>query len=280
MGICRTESETHSRLLGERRNGMTLQLLVSAVQKEPRELVRRMHIESDAILVIQCGENSYEEWEENGHTIYAYRFRERGVGLSRNNALMRADRDISVFSDEDIVYTKGYEQKILAEFEKYPAADMLLFNVDVCEERRTYHNDSFGRVRQYNCGRYPAYSFAVRTRKLHQKNIAFSLLFGGGAKYSNGEDSLFIRDCIRKGLKVYKVPVTIGQEVPRPSTWFHGYDEKFFFDRGVLYYHLYGFLKKPLALRFLLKNKVQMCGEIPLKKAYALMKQGMREAAE
>lgn len=259
---------------------MTLQLLVSAVDKEPRELTRQMQIDSDAILIVQCDENGYEEWEQDGHEIRAYRFREKGVGLSRNNALMRADRDISVFADEDIVYTEGYEQKILAEFEKYPAADMLLFNVDVCEERRTYHNDRFGRVGQHNCGRYPAYSFAVRTKKLHQKNITFSLLFGGGAKYSNGEDSLFIRDCIAKGMKVYKVPVTIGEEIPRPSTWFHGYHEKFFFDRGVLYYHLYGFLKKPLALRFLLKNKAVMCREIPVKKAYALMKQGMREAAE
>lgn len=259
---------------------MTLQLLVSAVDKEPRELVRQMHIVSDAIVIVQCEENAYEEWEQDGHRIRAYRFRERGVGLSRNNALLRADHDISVFSDEDIVYTEGYEQKILAEFEKHPEADMLLFNVDVCEERRTYHNDCFGKVGLHNCGRYPAYSFAVRTRKLHQKNITFSLLFGGGAKYSNGEDSLFLRDCIAKGLKVYKAPVTIGEEVPRPSTWFDGYHEKFFFDRGVLYYHLYGFWKKPLALRFLLKNKAKMCAEIPVKRAYALMKQGMREAAE
>ncbi|MBD5531458.1 MAG: glycosyltransferase family 2 protein [Lachnospiraceae bacterium] len=259
---------------------MTLQLLVSAVNKKPRELARQMQIDSDAILIVQCGENGYEEWEQNGHRIRAYRFCEKGVGLSRNNALLRADRDISVFADEDIVYTEGYEQKILAEFEKHPEADMLLFNVGVCEERRTYHIDSFGRVGQHNCGRYPAYSFAVRTAKLHQKNITFSLLFGGGAKYSNGEDSLFIRDCIVNGLKVYKVPVTIGEEIPRPSTWFHGYNEKFFFDRGVLYHYLYGFWKKPLAIRFLLKNKPVMCKEIPVKKAYALMKQGMREAAE
>lgn len=157
---------------------------------------------------------------------------------------------------------------------------MLLFNVDVCEERRTYHIESFGRVRQYNCGRYPAYSFAVRTEKMHRKNLTFSLLFGGGAKYSNGEDSLFIRDCIRSGMKVYRVPVTIGKEVPRPSTWFHGYDEKFFFDRGVLYRYLYGCLQKPFALRFLIKNKAKMCERIPLREAYRLMKQGMREAAK
>ena len=163
--------------------------------------------------------------------------------------------------------------------QEHPEADMLLFNMEVCEERRTYHIEEFGRVKQHNCGRYPTYSFAIRTEKMHKANITFSLLFGGGAKYSNGEDSLFIKECITKRLKVFRVPVTIGTEVPRPSTWFQGYTEKFFYDRGVLYYHLYGFMAKPLAMRFLLKNKAVMCKEIPVRKAYALMKEGMQEAA-
>lgn len=259
---------------------MTLQLLVSAVNKDPRTLAEQMHIDSDAIIINQCGQNAYDEWDLNGHTIKAYSFDEKGVGLSRNNALLRADHDISLFSDEDIVYAKDYRETVLKAFEAHPEADMLLFNIEVSKERRTYHIDSFGRVKQHNCGRYPTYSFAIRTEKMHQKNITFSLLFGGGAKYSNGEDSLFIKECITKRLKVFRVPETIGTEIPRPSTWFHGYNEKFFFDRGALYYHLYGFLRKPLAVRFLLKHKAQMCGEISVGRAYELMKEGMREAAK
>ena len=258
---------------------MTLQLLVSAVNQDVRRLAEKMNIGSDAIIINQCGENGYDEWERNGHRIQAYSFAEKGVGLSRNNALLRADHDISLFSDEDIVYAEGYAKKVLEAFEKHPEADMLLFNMEVAEDRRTYHIEEFGRVKQHNCGRYPTYSFAIRTEKMHKENITFSLLFGGGAKYSNGEDSLFIKECITKRLKVFRVPVTIGTEVPRQSTWFNGYTEKFFYDRGVLYYHLYGFLAKPLAMRFLLKHKSVMCKEIPVRKAYALMKEGMREAA-
>lgn len=258
---------------------MTLQLLVSAVNQNPRQLAEKMKIASDAIIINQCAENAYDEWVQDGHAIQAYSFAEKGVGLSRNNALLRADHDISLFADEDIVYADGYAERVLQAFEEHPEADMLLFNMEVCEERRTYHIEEFGRVKQHNCGRYPTYSFAIRTEKMHKANITFSLLFGGGAKYSNGEDSLFIKECITKRLKVFRVPVTIGTEVPRPSTWFQGYTEKFFYDRGVLYYHLYGFMAKPLAMRFLLKNKAVMCKEIPVRKAYALMKEGMQEAA-
>lgn len=257
---------------------MTLQLLVSAMGKKPLELAEEMNIGSDAVIVSQGGEFAYEEVKFRGHRLKYFAMAEKGVGLSRNHVLMRADSDIVLFADEDIVYTDEYESQVLEAFRKNPQADMLLFNVVASPGRETYHIHKFGRVRSYNCGRYPTYSFAVRLEKVRKRNITFSLLFGGGAKYSNGEDSLFILECIRKGMKVYKVPVTIGREIERESTWFKGYNDKFFFDRGVLYFFLYGRLRKGMALRFLLAHRDVMCRDIPWKQAYQIMCRGMKEA--
>ena len=100
---------------------------------------------------------------------------------------------------------------------------------------------------------------------------------GGGAKYSNGEDSLFLRDCLKAGLRIYAHTVCIGEEIERESTWFSGYHEKFFKDRGVLYHFLYGRMASLLSFRFLWVHRRQMCGEIPLKKAFALMRAGIIE---
>lgn len=257
---------------------MTLETLVSAVKQDVASLAGKMNLQSDAVIINQCGENSYLEYEHKGYKIRGYSFAEKGVGLSRNNALLRAQADLILFSDEDIVYEDGYAKKIIEAFEQRPKADMLLFNMDVEADRATYHIEKEHRVRFYNSGRYPTYSFAIRREKLHKANITFSLLFGGGAKYSNGEDSLFLLECLKKGFKVYALPLRIGKEVPRPSTWFHGYTEKFFFDRGVLYYYLYGGLRHLMAIRFLLAHKGVMCQEIPVKKAYELMCAGMKEA--
>lgn len=261
---------------------MTLQLLVSAMNAEAEELAEKMRIGSDALIISQTDRVDYKEFLRQGkYNIKCYYFNERGVGLSRNNALLRADHDISLFSDADIVYADGYEELVLKEFEKNPQADMILFNVDVCEQRRTYHIEDYGRVRQHNCGRYPAYSIAVRTKRVQAAGVTFSLLFGGGAPYSAGEDSLFLRECLSAGLKIFRVPVTIGcEEADGKSTWFSGYHEKFFFDRGVLYHFLYRRLARPLALRFLLAHKGLMCGDIPVRKAYKLMCDGIREAKE
>ena len=258
---------------------MTLETLVSAVKEDVAVLAEKMNLQSDAVIINQCDENNYLEYQHRGNVIRGYSFAEKGVGLSRNNALLRAKADIVLFSDEDIVYHDGYADKIVTAFEQNPEADMLLFNMDVEANRATYHIETKHRVRFYNSGRYPTYSFAIRREKLHKANITFSLLFGGGAKYSNGEDSLFLLECLKKGMKVYALPIEIGKEVPRPSTWFHGYTEKFFFDRGVLYYYLYGKLRKVMAIRFLLAHKAVMCQEIPVKKAYQLMCEGMKEAA-
>ena len=256
---------------------MRLQLLVAAMHTDALTLAQNMKIDSDAIIVSQGDHYGFEELEYQGHKIRYFSMAERGVGLNRNTSLLRADGDICLFADEDIIYEKDYEQMVLSEFQKHPEADILIFNVQAAEGRETYHNESFGRVRWYNCGRYPTYSFAARTDKLHKKNITFSLLFGGGAKYCNGEDSLFIAECIRKGLKVYKVPVMIGRENGRESTWFKGYDRKFFFDRGVLYSYLYGRLAQVMAFRFVYTKKAEMCRDIPWKEAYKIVCEGIRE---
>lgn len=256
-------------------NNMNLQVLVSAVKQDVSALAERMHLESDAIIINQTDTFAFQEYEHAGKKISCYSFAEKGVGLSRNNALLRATADIVLFSDEDIVYDAGYEEKILTEFEKHPEADMLLFNMRVGEARATYYTEQLHRVHIWNAGRYPTYSFAVRREKLHAAHITFSLLFGGGARYSNGEDSLFLKDCLKYGLKVYAVPIEIGMEVERESTWFNGYHEKFFADRGVLYHFLYGKLAVPMALRFLLAYGDVMCKAISRKEAFALMKQGI-----
>lgn len=256
---------------------MTFQLLVAAVGKNPIELVKEMNINSDAIIVNQKVTSGSDRFDYNGHTIEVYSMEDKGVGLNRNTALLNATADIVLFADSDIVYESDYEEKVLDAFSNHPEADMILFNVKAQPGRETYHIDSFGSVALYNCGRYPTYSFAVKRELLKKNNISFSLLFGGGAKYSNGEDSLFIRDCLKSGMKVFKIPVNLGAESVSESTWFTGYNEKFFFDRGVLYHFLYGALAKPLSLRFLLAHKGTLCREMTVSEAYKIMKNGIKE---
>ena len=236
---------------------MKVEVLASVMNASLRETVQHMNLQSDAVIINQCDRLGQEEMQispGNGRIRFCS-FPDRGIGRSRNEAILRAEGDICLFSDADIVYEDGYEAAVLAEFERNPRADMIIFNIEVEEERRTYHITERKPVRWYNCGRYGAVSFAVRR-----------------------EDSLFLTEFIKKGYLVYTAPVTIGREEAGESTWFHGYNEKFFHDRGVLYHYLYGWLEWPLALRFLYAHKGMLCTEVSLQQARQWMRDGIREA--
>lgn len=256
---------------------MKVQLLVSALQKDPADLIEEMKIATDAVIVNQCDRNGEEIIHKNGRKIQVLYRMERGVGKSRNEAICHATEDICVFADDDMEYDKGYEAKIINAFVQNPKAEMIVFNVRVGESRKTFENRKSKRVHWYNCGRYGAVSFAIRRESLLKYGVKYSLIFGGGARYCSGEDSLFILDLIKRGCRVYTSPQWIGQERERESTWFRGYNDKYFFDRGVLYTFLYGVMARVFAIRFLLAHKNNMCDELGIWKAYKLMCEGMKE---
>ena len=255
-----------------------LEVLVSSLEKDPVRLAAGMNLECDALIVNQGNrDGSYEFESGNAHKVRAFESSRRGVGLSRNMALDNADSKIILFSDDDIVYSKGYAENILKAFSSYPDADIIMFNVDVCEERRTYHIDKPLTVHRWSVGRYPCYAAAARLENVRKAGVRFSVLFGGGAKYSSGEDNLFFMDCLRAGLVIKAVPVKIGTEVPRKSTWFNGFNGKFFKDRGVLYSFLYGKFATFWALRFVLAKKRSYENSVKPSDAFRMMKAGIAE---
>lgn len=219
---------------------MNLQVLISTMHQENFDLLKKMNVSSDAIVINQCDKNDFNEFEFNKRVVKWYSFNERGVGLSRNSALMRSTADIILFADDDIIYDDNYEEKILNEFKNNPHADMIIFNLESQnEERPEFINTKKHFLSWYNCLKYGAAKIAVKREALLKSNICFSLLFGGGAKYSFGEDSLFITNCLQNKMKILASDVTIGKVLQEESTWFTGYNEKFYHDRGCLFKAMY-----------------------------------------
>ena len=217
---------------------MKLQALISTMhqKKDDFSLLEKMNIHSDAIIINQCERNDFDVFNYNGREIKFFSFSERGVGLSRNNALLRASHEISLFGDDDVRYVGDYEKSILNAFKENPKADVIIFNLLSRNPKRSgLKIEKSYRVRWYNALKFGMARVAIRTEKIRKKNIHFSLLFGGGAKYSCGEDSIFLTDCLKNGLKIYTNTAIIGYVDQKESTWFTGYNEKFFYDKGALF---------------------------------------------
>ena len=73
---------------------MKLEVLVSAVEKNAAALISQMHIATDAVLVNQCDRYEYETVAVQGGSVKCFSMPERGVGLSRNTALLHASGDV------------------------------------------------------------------------------------------------------------------------------------------------------------------------------------------
>lgn len=198
-------------------------------------LPEKMHIKCDAIIGNQCNRNDVEEIMWHGHRIKYLHFAERGVGLNRNNALMRADADICLFADDDMVYCNDYIDIVKNAFKKHADADIIAFNIK--EKRPTrFVIKKDERVWYHNYLRYGTARVAVRLKRVRECGISFNLCYGGGTEHCHGEDNIFLTECLKKGLKMYAVPYYIAELTEnRPSTWNIGYDEKYLADQGCLY---------------------------------------------
>lgn len=257
---------------------MRLEVLVSTVNKNVKKLVKNMKIDSDAIIINQCDKNDYEEIINNNHLIKVYYFKERGVGLSRNSALMRATADIVLFADDDEVLEDNYERKIIQEFKKNKKADMIIFDINsIGSNRGIIKIDGRKRVRKYNCLKYGAVRVAVKLEKIRTKNINYSLLFGGGCRYGSGEDSIFIYECIRKKMKAYTSPIVICNVDFTNSSWFNGYNEKYYFDKGALFYQLHGRSALIFSYIYLLRHRNES-NNLTYMQKIKLFKSGINEA--
>ncbi|WP_057872826.1 glycosyltransferase family A protein [Loigolactobacillus rennini] len=229
--------------------------LISGVNiTDPQLQLQKMNIKKNAILINQGSEYLYEYFNKINCNYYA--FNERGVGLSRNNALMRSTFDISIMSDDDMVYVDGYLNKIKEAYCRFPKADVILFNVRI-HDKTGVHNKvtKTGKVHFWNALRYGTATLTFRTSIIKKKNITFSLLFGGGAKYASGEDSLFIWDCLKRGLHIITVKETIADVYNNDSTWFKGYNERYFKDKGALFYALSPLFYRLFILQFLVRKR-------------------------
>lgn len=214
---------------------MRIQVLVAAMNQTDHSLLKKMNIQSDVIVGNQCDTDRIDRFNYNGFDALYLNFNERGVGLNRNNALMRATGDICLFADDDMVYEDNYVEMIEKAFIDFPCADVIVFNLkEKVPTRKKISKPT--KVGYFNYLRYGTARIAVRLQSVKKRGIYFNQCFGGGTEHCHGEDNLFLNACLKNGLKIVAIPeyiATLTEE--RASSWDNGYDEKYLKDQGLLY---------------------------------------------
>lgn len=253
-----------------------IQVLCATMRQTDFSLVRDMNIQTDVIFANQNGRNDVLEEAFDGFNAKMICTDTVGVGINRNMAVMYSDADICLIADDDIRYVDEYENIVCKAFRDNPDADVLLFNLYGDDENYVI-NKKF-RVRKHNFMRFGAVRIAFKSSAIKTCGIFFNTSFGGGCLYQSGEDTLFLKDCLDKKLKIYALPIYIAEiKNERPSTWFNGYDRKFLYDKGALLAAVSKPFSYIMCLRLLVVKKQILKGaDIPFSEAYSIMKNGIR----
>ncbi|NVF11489.1 glycosyltransferase [Anaerococcus sp. AGMB00486] len=214
---------------------MRLEVLVSTMHQNSIDFYKKLNIKSDCIIINQTDKENYDEVIDKGHKIRMISTKTRGLGRSRNIGLLNSKADIILLCDDDEVFEDDYVEKVKSEFENYSDTHFFIMKTIIYqngEEIIKVKDDS--ELKLYNSLKYGSVHFAFKREVIEKYNMSFSTYFGAGTNHGSGEDSLFLRDAFKNNLKVRSSNKLIAKVYNDESTWFTGYDEKHFFDKGML----------------------------------------------
>lgn len=211
------------------------EILCVTMHQKDFSKIEQMNIHSDVVFANQADRTSFDELEFNGHCARMISTNTRGVGINRNLALTYAKGDICLFADDDVVYNDDAEEKVLAEFEAHPDADIIIFHFDTDSDRKQVKYNKTRKCKGLYKMPWATFRVAFRLDSVIKANIWFTTLFGGGCIFPSGEDSMWLSEARRKGLTFYVSKETIGKVSFEESTWFTGFDEKMYYGKGAFY---------------------------------------------
>ncbi len=227
------------------------EVLMSCMHQKNFDIAYKSKVDSDLLIINQCDQDGYDEIEVNGHTWRMISTTERGLAKSRNMAIINANGEICIFADDDQQFEKDYQSKIVQSFSKLDA-DIIVFNVKRKGSTRQEKYYSFQKIKRLPRGRgFSSCAMSFKLNKIREKKLSFNESFGSGTKWGAGEDTLFIRDLHKNGIKAYGHPEVISEIVYGESQWFSGFDEKYYYNSGAFWQAYYGKNSIMRELRFL-----------------------------
>lgn len=256
---------------------MSLQVLISTMHQTNRCLIEKIGLESDAVVVNQCDTNSRQEFNFNGFNILWINSTQRGLSRSRNLALTNAKADLCLLVDDDEELRSGYCKTIRDSFARHPDISLIGFQVQGIESTFKEYSDSETNVGFVRSMRMASVEIAFRRKDLCDNNVTFNENIGAGTRYKMGEENALLFDCLSKGLKIYYIPIEIGQVHIGESTWFEGFNKDYFHARGAVFTAMSKRWSPFLILQFAIRKYNRYKGEMGFYNALKEMIKGRDE---
>ena len=211
---------------------------------------------------------------KSNHRFMSYK--ERGLSRSRNHALDNAKGDVCLIADDDCSYVNNYEKIVNDAYEKYPDADIIAF--DFIRADGTKKTMREGRVGFLYSMKISSVQTTFRRNSVKKSGVKFDEKFGAGSDGPQwGEENIFLFDCLRAGLKIYYVPVTILRLQNFGSTWDRSNTPERYKQWGAIFYRMSPSFWRILILQFTLRKRKIYGKDMSGLEVYRYMMEGAKD---
>jgi hypothetical protein len=201
-----------------------------------------------------------------------------GANAKRNFLFDASTADVVMFGDDDICLQEGYESSVQKAFSESPNADAIRFNCASLNPDRPLKLINVERkITRKDVMSLPASGFFFRRSAIEKLHLRFDESIGPGTKVDHGDDTVFLYNCICKGMIIKQIPKTLVTVEQSSSTWSsHSLEDKCY-SHGVIYWKLFKKKANLYAVFHLLKH-MKIYHEIGFSKAWKSMRKGINSA--
>lgn len=202
---------------------------------------------------------------------------QKGLSKSRNLAISISEGEFIYLADDDIELKDDFEQIIYKSFLDNPNYDILAFDFERVNDSTKKKKIKAKDINYLTSMQLSSVQLVFKSNFFKKNKLYFDERFGAGAKYSMGEENIFLFDALKKNAKIKYIPKTIVKLHPGESTWFRGFNKEFFFDRGATYWRMFSIFAPAFSLVYCLRKRNLYKDNIGILTAFFHSIRGMKE---
>ena len=202
---------------------LVLEVLIVTMNRTSLSFIEKMFphnkLENLSLLIINQTKLGHECVSnfENIRVINTY---ETGLSKSRNLAIKNAIGDICLIADDDVEYVKDFDEIVKEAYHHFKHASIILFKIDTFtgEDYKTYPETSKRLLTRNNIKPTSSIEMTFKREAIVNNNMKFNTLFGLGSYFNSGEEYLFLKDALQRGLIICFENQTIVKHALERST--------------------------------------------------------------